>query len=359
MIIHASRQSNGLALLRRVLLSLAVAANCTAMLHAQTSEPNPPDEKAVKMQQLTVTGETSARKDLAPDSITNPFRVETSAQVGSEVFNRDDIQNIMPKDLNDLLDKATGLNVTYQGRKNPFFVSQRGGGTFSYIVDGAFLPPSTNRILYKIPMSAVEEMQVVRGATSLTLGPCIPIGSSNSGSGLNTGYVILRTRRPDTTEVTMKASIEQSTGGQPLAHSESLFVGTSGNVTSSVDGYVGALASNMDRPSKDTWFDGTSSYGGMVTMGFNVKGLSVHGMAYHDQGRFEMQRGVKPDGTLDTSKWYYAPLRTTVIAGDATLEWTPNRTALWILRNGITPRCEPRSLPATPRWSGRPTRLRL
>jgi hypothetical protein len=63
------------------------------------------------------------------------------------------------------------------------FIQTREGGSFTYIIDGAVLPPSIDRIFYKFPVSAIEEMQIVRGSTALTIGPSIPIGAFNSGSG--------------------------------------------------------------------------------------------------------------------------------------------------------------------------------
>lgn len=281
------------------------------------------------MEPVTVTAETiQPRKDLDPESPTNPYRVAESARVGTEVFTEEEIKDLNPKDINDLLDKAEGVNVTYQGRKSPFSISQRGGGTFTYIIDGAVLPPSANRILFRIPLSAIEELQVVRGSTSLTLGPSVPIGASSSGSGVNTGYIIIRTKRPKKTEATLKALVEKGTGGHPTATNESLYVGTKGTVTPFLEGYVGGLLSKMDKPSKDSWFDGQSSEGGMAGAGFRAGQFSLNMMGYHDSGRFEMQRGEKSDGTLDTSKWYYDPLRTTVYTGDMTLEWTPTQTTL-------------------------------
>ena len=61
------------------------------------------------------------------------------------------------KDIFDLLNKTTGLDFTYQGRKHPYFVNMRGGGNVTYILDGAILPQAANRILYKLPMAAIEE----------------------------------------------------------------------------------------------------------------------------------------------------------------------------------------------------------
>src|ERR1035437_5168031 len=60
------------------------------------------------------------REELQPRSLANPYRTEKSAEAGTETFSREDIQALEPKDVFDLLDKAVGLNVTYQGRKSPF-----------------------------------------------------------------------------------------------------------------------------------------------------------------------------------------------------------------------------------------------
>ena len=281
------------------------------------------------MEPVTVTAETiPSRKDLDPESSENPYRVAESARVGVEVFTEEDIKDLNPRDVNDLLDKAEGVNVTYQGRKSPFFISQRGGGSFTYIIDGAVLPPSTNRILFRLPLSAIEELQVVRGATSLTLGPSIPIGASASGSGLNTGYVIIRTKRPKKIEAVLSALGEKAAGGHPTGTRESLYAGARGAVTPCLEGYVSGLIAKMDKSSKASWFDGQSSEGGMAGAGFSVGKFSLNMMGYQDSGRFEMQRGVKMDGSLDASKWYYDPLKTTLYTGDMTLKWSSAQTTL-------------------------------
>ena len=278
---------------------------------------------------IVIAGGLSSRSDLDPYSPTNPYRMEESARAGAEVFTKEDIETIKPQDVNDLLDKAVGVNITYQGRKSPYFISQRGGGSYTYILDGAVLPPSSNRILYKIPVSAIEEIQVVRGATTLTLGSSIPIGASSSGSALNTGYIIIRTKRPSETEATLKTSLEKGTGGgHPTAHKESLFIGTQMATSSFLEGYVGGMIATMDRPGKDTWFDGQDSEGMMGVTGFRAGKFSLNMMAYHDSGRFEMQRGIDADHVRSDVKWYYDPLKTTVYTGHMTMCWTPNQTSL-------------------------------
>ncbi|NLD39067.1 MAG: TonB-dependent receptor plug domain-containing protein [Desulfatiglans sp.] len=314
-----------------ILTSLALAP------YAVAGDDEEKEEKASKKQTaqaqqvepMTVVDKpVSMREDLDPSSITNIYRIEKSAQFGTEVFTEEDIKNLQPSNFFDLVENAVGINVTYQGRKQPFFVSQRGGGNFTYIIDGAVLPSSINRILYKFPVSAIEEMQVVRGSTSLSLGPSIPIGSSNSGSGINTGYIIIRTKQPKKTEAILSGSIEKSVGDQPTATSESLYLGTRHEWESGVNLYGGVFGAASDRPSKTLWFDGRKSKGGMVNMGLNIGKFNINTMAYKDSGDFEMQRGVTFDGTIDNAKWYYDPLKSEVFSTDMGVQWTPNQTTI-------------------------------
>lgn len=284
-------------------------------------------EQPLKIEAVTVVADRQ-RPDLDPDSITNMYRVEKSARFGTELFTQEDIEDLKPSDVYDLLDKAIGINLSYQGRKHPFFIDQRGGGSFTYIIDGAVLPPSVDRILYKFPLSAIEQLQIVRGSTALTLGPSIPIGASSSGSGLNTGYIIIRTKQPKKTEAILSGAVEYSEGGHPLATKESLFLGTRFQATPLVDGYVGGMAAKSDRPSKDSWFDGRSGEGGMVNGGLGLGRFTINLLGYYDEGRFEMQRGIKEDGSLDSAKWYYDPLRTTILSTDMAMQWTPNQVSL-------------------------------
>jgi len=265
--------------------------------------------------------------DLEPTSIKNPYRVETSSQVGTEIFTRKDIEALAPKDVFDLIDKATGMNVTYQGRKSPFFIEARGGGNLTYIIDGAVLPTSSNRILQKIPISAIEQIEIVRGSASLALGPSIPIGSSASGSGINTGFVIIRTRRPKGTEAEVSAFAEKAVS-QPTANGQSLYAATQLGGEGAVKGYIGGMASRSDFPSKDSWFDGRDADAQMAIGGFQVGGFSFGTTVYQDSGRFEMQRGVTVTGALDNSKWYYDPLETKLLATNMSMEWNKDQVTL-------------------------------
>lgn len=296
-------------------------------------------ETSQQLKPIVVEGQgDSQREDLKVDSTTNLYRVESTARFGTEVFTEKDIKALKPNNVFDLLDKAVGISLTYQGRRSPFIVEERGGGTFTYIIDGAVLPPSSNRILFKFPIAAIEEMQIVRGSTSLTLGPSIPIGASNSGSGLNTGFIIIRTKQPKKTEAVLTASAEKANGGHPVETSESLYAGTrfgegdgkdGEEKPSPVKGYVAGLVANMDRPSQDSWFDGRENTSGMGSAGLTFGKFNANMMVYKDSGSFEMQRGVSTTGVLQDQKWWYDPLETTIYSTDMAMRWTPNQTTLF------------------------------
>ncbi len=271
------------------------------------------------------------RDDLQPDSLTNLYRVESTARAGTEVFTRKEIDAYAPRDLFDLLDKAAGMNLTYQGRRNPYSIEERGGGNLTYIVDGAILSPSVGRILHKIPMAVIEEVQIIRGSTSLSIAPSITVGSSNSGSGLNTGFIIIRTKQPKKTEGLISGYVEKAES-QPTANGQSLYLGTRlGSEASGIEGYIGGVLSRYDRPSQESWFDGSDAQSGMISGGVNAGRFSLNLMGYKDSGRQEMQRGVKLDGTLDNAKWYYDPLKTTIFSGDMSMQWNENHTTLFSL----------------------------
>jgi iron complex outermembrane recepter protein len=270
---------------------------------------------------------SGTRSDLEENSLKNPYRVESTARFGTEVMTREDIEAIAPKDVLDLLDKAVGMNLTYQGRKSPYFLEERGGGNLTYILDGAILPSSANRILQKIPLAAIEQIQIMRGSTSLALGPTIPIGSSNSGSGITTGFVIIRTRQPKGTEAEFSAFAEQAVD-QPTASGQSVYIGTRTKQDAPVNGYIAGMASTRDTPSKNSWFDGSDADAHMLTGGFSVGKFSVNSMLYSDTGSFQMQRGVTVTGTLDSSRWWYDPLKTDILSSDMTMAWNDEQVTM-------------------------------
>jgi iron complex outermembrane receptor protein len=278
---------------------------------------------------VDISASTSKRSDLDPESITNPYRVESTARFGTEIISRKEIESSAAKNVFDLLGKATGMNLTYQGRRSPFFLDNRGGGQLTYILDGAVLPPSYSRILQKIPLADIEEIEIVRGATSLSLGPTIGVGAGNTGSGLNTGFVVLRTRRPQKTEGVFSTYAETSNAA-PVANGQSIYSGVPvGGHESNIKGYLASGLSRYNRPGNSTWFDASDGRSAMINGGIDIGRFTLALTGYFDTGSFQMQRGRTIQGTLDTSKWYYDPLDTSVLTSDMTMKWSDHQVTIF------------------------------
>ncbi|MDR2152582.1 MAG: TonB-dependent receptor plug domain-containing protein [Helicobacteraceae bacterium] len=278
------------------------------------------------------------REDLQLESLANPFKLNASQIAGAEVFTAEDIKDLRPKDLFDLLEKATGVDVTYQGRRNPFFVNVRGGGSLVYVLDGAILPPYFNKILQKIPVSFIEELQVIRGASAINIAPLIAASSMSGGAsgqpqvgavgGVAVGYVLIRTKRPDQTSTTVRAAVEAFKRGGDLAHNESVYSGTTFEIAEGVKGYAAAALSGYNRPSEEKWFDGQSGWSEMATIGVESEKFDLNLLAYNDEGYFEMQRGKELNGTLSNMKWYIDPLKLQLFNLDAKVKWNADQVTL-------------------------------
>ena len=316
--------------MKKTTLSLLAISLILSTSSAMASDDQNSTKQLESISVTDATDKASQRDDLKLDSSTNLYKVEESTKFGTEVIDAKQIEAYRAKDVFDLLNQATGLDLTYQGRKSPYFLNMRGGGNVTYILDGAILPSTSNRILQNIPMIAIEEIQIVRSSTNLSIAPSIDIGASNSGSGTNIGFIIIRTKEPKKTEGIISTYLEQAVS-QPYANGQNVYVGTRFGDSASLNGYVGGMFSRYDRPSKDTWFDGSNSDSGMFNGGLNYGRFSLNLMGYKDTGRFEMQRGETVTGTLDTSKWYYDPIKTTILSADGNMAWNENQVTLFSL----------------------------
>ena len=271
------------------------------------------------------------RDDLAIDSPTNLYKVESSARAATQVLTQKDIQAYVSENQNifDLLNNATGIDISYQGRKSPFQTSIRGSGGVTYIIDGAILPSSvSDRILMDIPLSAIEQIEIVRSSTTLSLAPSVDIGASSSNSGSIMSFIIIRTKQPKKTEGIVTAGAQQAIN-QPIANSESIYLGTRIGDLSSLNGYVGGVASGHNAPTNEYWFNGNTAQTMIANAGLNYEGFSLNFMGYKDKGTFDMQRAVSPTGVLSTAEWFYNPVETTILSVDGNMKWNENQITLF------------------------------
>lgn len=264
--------------------------------------------------EVTVNG--SPWKDLDPDSAANPYRVAPSSRAATQTFTQEEIAALKPRDVFDLLNQATGVFSMYQGRKVPFSVRIRGDVNFAYIIDGVYLPESSaGRVLQTLPVMAIEQMDVVRDATALTLAPLVNFVSPSGAP--NDGFIIIRTRRPQRNEATVRVATETFD-----TRSAAAFAGVTGS-----QGYVAGLGSTYrtDGPADQNmarWSDAVMAKGG-----FHAGGLRADFSYFQDRTNQQIQAADPLESTLWPQRWSLSPIEISFAAGNATMEWNDTHTS--------------------------------
>lgn len=301
-----------------------------AFASASTAFPVTANE-AKTLGEIVVSG-TGGRPELVPESPRNPFRVTQSSIGHTQVISREEIENLRPSDVFDLLNNATGIIATQSSRKGFSGLSVRGDSNFRWIVDGAYLQPTmASRIMKAIPVAAIEEVQVVRGASALTMGPLV--GSASPGGAPVDGFIIVRTRKPVRSEVQARVAVESFATVQG-----SLWAGkTLGE--GETRAYVAGLVSYADTDGQDDKLDTGAGYNlnrqsnsGMFKAGLLAGGWLVDFMAYHDDGEY----GIANSNTHDprgavVGSWQMEPSRTTIFVLNGSKAWSPAQTTLFSL----------------------------
>ncbi len=265
--------------------------------------------------------------DLGTDSVANPYRVAPSSRQHTQVFTQEDIKRLNPKNVFDLLSQATGVLPTYMGRKHVFNLSIRGDSNFGYIIDGAYLPSFIGgRILQSLPVSAIEQIEIVRDGSALTLGPLTDFISASGA--LNSGFIVIRTRRPVKTEVDARAAIE-SYGTQKA----SVFTGTTFDAKSIKNngwfGYVAGVGGYSTTDGPDGWNMWADSKNLMGKIGLGKGGFFTEAMVYKDYGSYGFERGTSAlAGALPYQKWSYDPIDTLFFSSNTRMAWDKHNTTL-------------------------------
>ncbi|WP_150049074.1 TonB-dependent receptor plug domain-containing protein [Methylomonas rhizoryzae] len=242
--------------------------------------------------------------DLQEDSGLNPYRVAPSSRLSVQKFSAEQIEALKPTDIFDLLNHAVGVLTLYQGRKIPYSVRIRGDLYFGYIIDGVYVPSEAGaRILQNLPVAAIEQVEVVRDSTALTLGPMVDFGRPSGAP--NDGFIIVRTRRPLKTEAGALARTESF-----QTDSESVHAGSAGDL-----GYASARLNHYQTDGKTDYYMAKESNSGMLRAGLDLFGLRGEFAAYHDETRQQIQAGDPKETLLGLQRWQLAPLRTTFWGG--------------------------------------------
>lgn len=238
--------------------------------------------------------------DLREDNGLNPYRVAPSSRLSVQKFTAKDIDSLKPTDVFQLLNHAVGVLTLYQGRKIPYSVRVRGDLYFGYIIDGIYVPSEAGaRILQNLPVTAIEQVEVIRDSTALTLGPMVDFGRPSGAP--NDGFIIIRTRRPTKTEAGALARTESFNTDLEAVHA-----GTAGDL-----GYVSARVNHFQTDGKADFYMAKESNTGMFRAGGDVLGFRAEFSAYRDETRQQIQAGDPMETLLGLQRWQLAPLRTT------------------------------------------------
>lgn len=258
--------------------------------------------------------------DLQPDHALNPYRVAPSSRLSVQTFTAEDIAAIRPMDVFDLLNHAVGVLTLYQGRKVPYSVRIRGDLYFAYIIDGVYIPSeSGGRILQNLPVSAIEQIEVVRDATALTLAPMVDFGRPSGAP--NDGYIVIRTRRPLGTEAT--AAVRRESFVTTGSHA---FAGTGNR-----DVYVSALAAKSDTAGRKGEYMAKSSDSWMVRTGYTGPQFRAEFSIFSDRTEQQIQAADPNLSTLGFQRWELDPMTTTFMAINLSQQWNDMHTTTLVL----------------------------
>lgn len=237
----------------------------------------------------------------------------------TQVFEREDFQNMPVRNAYEMLDYATGAFIQTQGRKSPYFASVRAGSNLGIIIDGAYLPaPAASKVLMRLPVTAIESMTIVRDASALNLGPLTSIVGPMTSSRTE-GFIVIKTlsafKKPKTELHTRLAS-----------HGEVGIDGTASTHLSENIAVRGVLGTER-RDGAPGYVNGHENLAGVWKMeGYHDK-MDWQVNFFHADGEQKLQRGQTTSGVQD-SKWSYDPMSLRMINSQAGYHWNEqNSTA--------------------------------
>ena len=290
--------------------------------------------------QPVVVSDTPYRSDLLPSSPNNAFRTAESSNNHVQVITREEIEELRPANAFELLNNATGVLATEGSRKGFSNLNIRGDSNFIWIIDGAYLQSNmAGRLMKNIPVMAIEEVQVVRGGTALTMGPMT--GTVSPGGAPVDGFVIVRTRKPQKNEGQARLALESHDtvqtslwGGRRVGDPEH-------------KAYVAGLAAYSDTNGPSDKLDNGAGYNswrestaGLVKAGFDTHGWMIDVLAYKDDSRFGIPNAnlnFGPTGNPPVygtnGNWRVDPSQTDLWVFNARRTWSPQQTTLVSLSN--------------------------
>lgn len=267
---------------------------------------------------LLSTVEVSEREQLlaggiSPDEL---YSLPESFANSVQTFTREDIKNMPVRNAYEVLDMAAGVFLQTQGRKAPNMLSMRAGSNLGIILDGALIPsPSAPKILASLPLSAIEQIDVVRDSSALNLGPLsAPIGAMTDNR--TEGFVVITTR----SALNKKNDITASTDDRQLAQ-----VGISHAMTLGKGSGVRATLNHEQRNEFEGNNKGYDRNAGYFRGSHTAKSYWFDVNLFRGSGRTDLQRST-PGTSMVNDKWSYDPADLSMIAIQGGKQWSAWQT---------------------------------
>jgi iron complex outermembrane receptor protein len=272
------------------------------------------------------------RPDVAPQDARNAYRTPESSATHTQTITREEIEQLRPRDVFELLNSASGVISTQGSRKGFSGLMIRGDSNFRWIIDGAYLQPTmASRILRSLPVMAIEEVKVVRGGSALTMGPMV--GSASPGGAPVDGFVIVRTRKPAKTEAQVRLAAESfdtTQAGVWLGKTYALDAGKT--YVAGVLTYANTNGPSDKMDNGASYNVGSKSTSGLVKTGFESAGWLLDLMAYKDDSTFQIPN-ASSHGSGQGS-WYMDPSNTDILSLSGSRTWNAQNTTLLSLSHG-------------------------
>jgi len=282
-----------------------------------------------KLDSVLVESTRSARDGVAPYS-----RFFTPQSVSAdEVFTREDIEAIRPRDVLDLVETAAGMSVQRQGARVHSFSYDRGDNV-SIIVDGVYLSTTqAQRVLGDLSVEMIESIRFVRDSTVLSISPLMSFGSANAGSP-NQGFILIETRghRRADTATDVRASYATYDTWKTAGYTGLSWLDDRARLAASYE-----HAQSHGKPDWNNAYQGDTA---LLSGGWRDDGFAASATLYANRAERDIQRaigtyagrtgypanGPTPKGVLDKNIWKYDPMNTTLFALDLARHWNAGHT---------------------------------
>ncbi len=300
----------------------------TASLALGTSGAQAADDTA-QLESVHVESTRTARDQEAPHS-----RFATPQSLSAEeVFTREDIEAIRPRDVLDLVETAAGMSLQRQGARVHSFSYDRGDNV-SIIVDGVYLSTTqAQRVIGDLSVEMIERIRFVRDSTVLSISPLMSFGSANAGSP-NQGFILIETRghRRADTATDLRASYATYDTWKTAGYTGLSWLDDRARLSASYE-----HAQSHGKPDWNNAYQGDTA---LLSGGWRDAGFTAAATLYANRAERDIQRaigtytgttgypvsGPTPQGVLDKNIWKYDPMDTTLFALDLARPWNARHT---------------------------------